>query len=151
MRIQGFAHHAAVVRYRIELMRSRIRGLVQMAARGRILIVDDEPLILEMTSRLLVDSGYEVETCHMWPTVAKTVRQHDPDLILLDYNMPGLRGDDLCLILKRTLKDATKVILYSAEDEGDLVRIMAHCGADGYIKKSTPAGQLLAEISTLVA
>lgn len=121
------------------------------ASRAKILIVDDEPLILQMTSRLLEDSGYHVQTCHMWPSVAKTVREHEPDLILLDYNMPGLRGDDLCQILKRNIKKGTKIVLFSAEEESDLVRIMASCGADGYIKKSTPAMQLLQEISYIVA
>ncbi len=120
-------------------------------ARGTILIVDDEPLILEMTSRLLSESGYKVHTCHMWPTVANVVREHEPDLILLDYNMPGLRGDDLCTILKRNIAPDTKIVLFSSEEENDLVRIMAGCGADGYIKKNTPAVQLLREISGHVA
>lgn len=119
--------------------------------RGTILIVDDEPLILEMTGRLLRECGYEVHTCHMWPSVATVVREHCPDLILLDYNMPGLRGDDLCAILKRNIGDASKIVLFSAEDESDLVRIVSRCGADGYIRKSTPAMKLLEEISCIVA
>lgn len=119
--------------------------------RGTVLIVDDEPLILEMTSRLLRDSGYDVHTCHMWPTVAQVVREHEPDLILLDYNMPGLRGDDLCTILKRNIGPGTKIVLFSSEPETDLVQIMASCGADGYIKKNTPAMQLLQEISHICA
>lgn len=114
-----------------------------MTATGTILVVDDEPFILENTSRLLQDQGHQVHTCHMWPSVANVVRQHDPDLILLDYNMPGLRGDDLCQILKRNISDRTRIILFSAEEESDLVRIVAECGADGYIKKSTPAHELV--------
>lgn len=120
-------------------------------ARARILIVDDEPLILRMTEKLLADDGYEVRTCHMWPSVASVVREHDPDLILLDYNMPGLRGDDLCAILKRTVRREIKIVLYSSESESDLRSIMAACGADGFILKSTPGPELLEEIACSVA
>jgi CheY-like chemotaxis protein len=120
------------------------------AGRAKILIVDDEPLILEMTSRLLAESGYAVETCHMWPSVANVVRQHEPDLILLDYNMPGLRGDDLCKILKRNMKTGTKIILFSAEPEQDLIAITGECGADGYLKKNEPAMNLLQQIGYIL-
>lgn len=112
--------------------------------RGRVLLVDDEPLILQMTSSVLETAGFETHTCHMWAGVAHTVRTHEPDLVLLDYNMPGLRGDDICMILKRSAVGTDmKVVLFSAEDEADLVRITASCGADGYIRKNTPATELV--------
>jgi DNA-binding NarL/FixJ family response regulator len=57
--------------------------------------------------------------------------------------MPGLRGDDLCQILKRNIQNRTRIILFSAEEESDLVRIVSECGADGYIRKCTPAHELV--------
>jgi CheY-like chemotaxis protein len=109
-----------------------------------VLVVDDEPFILERISSLLSDAGFRTHTCHMWAGVATVVRSENPDLILLDYNMPGLRGDDICTILKRNaVDDSMKIVLFSAEDESDLVRITASCGADGYIKKNTPAPELI--------
>jgi DNA-binding response OmpR family regulator len=110
----------------------------------KILIVDDEQFILDAVASMLATAGFETHTCHLWAGVANTVRNHEPDLILLDYNMPGLRGDDICAILKRNATGSRmKIILFSAEDESDLIRITASCGADGYIRKNTPAKELL--------
>jgi CheY-like chemotaxis protein len=117
---------------------------------AKILVIDDEPLILRMMDKLLVDYGYDVRTCHMWPSVANVIREHQPDLVLLDYNMPGLRGDEICTILKRQTLGSTKIVLFSSEPESDLVRIVGECGADGYIKKNRPPAVLLKEISEAV-
>lgn len=123
-----------------------------MAMSGTVLIVDDEPMILERVSSLLGDAGFNTRTCHMWPGVANMMRATDPDLVLLDYNMPGVNGGELCRILKRNYcGGSVKIVLYSAEDESDLVRIVSECGADGYIRKSTPPAQLIAAIEAALA
>ena len=114
---------------------------------GTVLIVDDEPTILKMVSALLAKAGYDIHTCHMWPGVANKMREAEPDLVLLDYNMPGVNGGDLCRILRRNqCGENVRIVLYSAEDESDLLRIVGECGADGYIRKSTPAHQLVAAV-----
>jgi CheY-like chemotaxis protein len=118
---------------------------------SKILVVDDEPLILDMITSLLSGCGHEVRTCHMWPSVASAVKEHKPDLVLLDYNMPGLRGDEICTILKRSTCGMTKIVLFSSESESDLTRIVGECGADGYIKKNRPAAVLLREINDAMA
>jgi DNA-binding response OmpR family regulator len=119
---------------------------------GSVLLVDDEPTILNMVSAVLEGAGFRTHTCHMWAGVAHTVRTHCPDLVLLDYNMPGLRGDDLCTILKRnTAGTGMRVYLFSAEDEADLDRISRECGADGYIRKNTPSTELVRIVKTVVA
>lgn len=114
---------------------------------GTVLIVDDEPSILSMVSTVLGNAGFVTRTCHMWPGVANMMRAAEPDLVLLDYNMPGVNGSDLCRILKRnSCGGDVKIVLYSAEDESDLVRIVSECGADGYIRKNTPPQQLVARV-----
>jgi len=110
---------------------------------GRILLVDDEPFILSATAQLLRNAGYEVHTCEQWVGVAGVVRDHEPDLILLDYNMPSLKGDDLCTILKRNvINPDMKIVIFSSEPEDFLIETVKRCGADGYIKKNV-AGHLL--------
>ena len=116
-----------------------------------ILLVDDDPFILSATAQLLRAADHEVHTCQEWAGVAATVRAKSPHLILVDYNMPSLKGDDLCAILKRNMGGSSKIVIYSSEPESDLVRIVAACGADGYIRKNKPGHLLLEEIATILA
>lgn len=119
--------------------------------KARILLVDDEPFILSATAQLLRAAGHQVHTCEQWAGVATTVRNEEPDLVLLDYNMPSLKGDDLCKILKRNvINPDMKIIIFSSEPEADLVRITADCGADGYIKKNVAGHTLLQRIEQVV-
>lgn len=120
--------------------------------RARILLVDDEPFILSATAQLLRAAGHQVHTCEQWAGVATIVRNEDPDIVLLDYNMPSLKGDDLCKILKRNVMNPDmKIVIFSSESENDLVRITAECGADGYIRKNTAGHVLLQRIEQAVA
>jgi DNA-binding response OmpR family regulator len=112
-----------------------------------ILIVDDEPFILSATAALLRDAGHAVQTRAQWTGVAAAVRSANPDLILLDYNMPSIKGDDLCSILKRNMAGSDmRIFIFSAESESDLVEIARHCGADGYIRKNVAGHDLLRRI-----
>lgn len=123
-----------------------------MQDKATILLVDDEPFILSATAQLLRAAGHVVHTCEQWVGVAATVRNEDPDLILLDYNMPSVKGDDLCRILKRNaVSDDMKIVIFSSEPESDLVSIVAECGADGYIKKNVAGHTLLQRIEAVVA
>lgn len=113
-----------------------------------ILLVDDEPFILSATASLLRSAGHTVHACEQWAGVATTVRNEEPDLILMDYNMPSLKGDDLCRILKRNvIKEAMKIVIFSSEPESDLRDIVDRCGADGYIKKNVAGHILLQSIN----
>lgn len=108
--------------------------------------------MLNAMSTLLTSAGYEVHTCVEWANVAGTVRMAEPDLVLLDYNMPALKGDKICEILKRNMGERTlQIHIFSSEPESDLMRIVSQCGADGYVKKNLPADQLLSEIGTIMA
>jgi len=114
----------------------------------KILLVDDEPFILSATASLLRSAGHVVHACEQWAGVATTVRNEEPDLILMDYNMPSLKGDDLCRILKRNvINEDMKIVIFSSEPEDDLRDIVARCGADGYIKKNVAGHILLQNIN----
>lgn len=115
-----------------------------MQERGTILMVDDESFILSATAQFLRSSGYEVHTCDQWMGVATVIRSACPDLILMDYNMPGIKGDEMCRILKRNASDAgLRIVIFSSEPETDLVEIVQQSGADGFIRKNTPGHVLL--------
>jgi len=117
----------------------------------KILIVDDEPFILSATARLLGNEGHSVNTCEQWAGVATAVRVDQPDLLLLDYNMPGIKGDDLCAILKRnSINPNMKIIMFSSEPAEFLENVVKACGADGYIKKDVALDILLARIEQVL-
>lgn len=123
-----------------------------MVGQSKILIVDDEPFLLNAISALLRGAGYEVATCEQWVGVAGLVRTFKPDVILLDYNMPSLRGDDICRALKRNATEhPMRVLLFSSEPEEDLRHIAARCGADGFICKHVPSTELVMRVSAAMA
>ena len=57
--------------------------------RGRILVIDDSELVLDITRDALEEEGYEVLTNSSWVEVNATIREHRPDMILLDLMMPS--------------------------------------------------------------
>jgi DNA-binding response OmpR family regulator len=123
-----------------------------MLTTSTVLVVDDEPFILEATARLLRGAGYDVHTCDQWAGVANIVRTASPQLVLLDYNMPTLKGDNVCMILKRTMADqGLRIVIHSSEPQSDLVDIVERCGADGYICKNGPQGELLNRVAAELA
>jgi DNA-binding response OmpR family regulator len=135
------------------LDRSTGRPAIMSAQTGKahIVLIDDEPFMLSAMSSLLGSAGYAVRTVSEWAGVASTVRDAAPQLVLLDYNMPAIKGDKICEILKRNMDNADmRIFIFSSEPESDLVRIVSQCGADGYVRKNLPASELLSQIGTIM-
>jgi len=119
--------------------------MVTQAAK-RVLIIDDEPFIARAVSKLLRNEGFIVETCLEWLEISKAVHTMQPHVILLDVNMPVLKGNDVCDILRRHMVGFVvqmKIFFYSSEPEEHLRALVAECGADGYILKKTPGPELI--------
>lgn len=92
--------------------------LKYIAMTKKILIVDDNDLIVEVMSYILVNSGYEVSSLSSGEQVINEVNNSHPDLLILDAMLPGMDGRDICKILK--LNKSTEnlpVIMCSANDE----------------------------------
>lgn len=122
------------------------------ANKQTIMLIDDEPFMLSAMQSLLGSAGYSVYSCNDWTVVASQVRQTNPDLVLLDYNMPSLKGDKICEILKRNMTGDSnmQIFIFSSEPEPDLIRIVSQCGADGYVRKNLPATELLGRIGGIM-
>jgi CheY-like chemotaxis protein len=72
----------------------------------RVLVVDDEPQIRELVSRVLSDAGYKVTTAGDGPGAIAVVAEHGaPDLLLTDFRMPQMNGDELAARLRQSLPD----------------------------------------------
>jgi len=123
-----------------------------MGPRSKVVVVDDEPFIARAVADVLEKGGFEVATCQEWAGVAKTIRAEEPDLVLLDYNMPVLKGDSICEILKRNVANENmKIVMFSSEPAAELARIASVCGADGCIAKNTPPATLVSQVQQFIA
>ena len=100
----------------------------------RILIIQDSPSANAMLKFRLESGGFSVETVETGEEGVEKTKTSQYHLILLDYNLPGMNGSQVCRILKE--KDNTRntpIVFMSAKDEESLSRITKEAGADGYI------------------
>ncbi len=119
-------------------------------AKKRILIVDDSPLLLEAGRLALEGAGYEVRTLENPLMVAMLLRKNPVDLVLLDVNMPAVKGTQVVAALRSHGLNATPVILYSDMDERDLRAKATECGATGWLRKTGDEHALIRAIDAWV-
>jgi DNA-binding response OmpR family regulator len=117
------------------------------ASAPRVLIVDDDPVIAELTQRRLQRAGFDA-SFHQGPFgTASVMLEGHFDLVLLDINMPALDGPQLLKILdKSSASRKTAVLFFSSEDEERLAQLSADSGVDGFVSKSASAAQLVERI-----
>jgi response regulator NasT len=115
----------------------------------RILIVDDDRLVLTGLQRDLEPEGYEVLTAESGETAIETCRENPPDLALLDIRMPGMTGMELARRL-RTDTDIAFVFLTAYDDRDLVAEAVAH-GALGYLVKPLDIRQVVPQIESALA
>lgn len=102
----------------------------------RVLIVDDEPLILTAMGRLLKAHGYEPICCSDGRAALELIDEDPPDLVLLDIMMPGHDGYHVCLeIRSRPLLRDLPIFFASGLDEGDSRTRMLSAGGNEFLRK----------------
>jgi two-component system KDP operon response regulator KdpE len=111
---------------------------------GRILVVDDEPNILNTLAPLLRAHGYEVSTAISGRMALDAVEAAAPDLMILDLGLPDVDGVDVCAGV-RARSNLPIVVLSARGRETDKVRAL-DAGADDYVTKPFGADELLARI-----
>jgi two-component system alkaline phosphatase synthesis response regulator PhoP len=100
----------------------------------RILIIQDSPSANAMLKFRLESGGFSVETTETGEEGIEKTKVSQYQLILLDYNLPGMNGSQVCRILREQDKTRnTPVVFMSAKDEEKLTQITKEAGADGYI------------------
>ncbi|RME89298.1 MAG: response regulator [Planctomycetota bacterium] len=108
-----------------------------------ILIIDDQPESCELVQEILEDGGHQVLTATSWIDGTSQIHRHHPDLILIDVQMPQLRGPQgLQLLRQFTNRKLPKMVFLSAMDEGELHKLTKLHAADGYIQKGNLTGIL---------
>ena len=120
--------------------------------RGTVLVVDDDPIVLEVTRERLEGAGYKVFTREEALGTSQWTAEFQPDIVLLDVNMPALTGPDLANLLKkrRATKDVA-IILYSSLESSELQVKVRATGAIGSIQKSGDARRFMEEFERLAA
>lgn len=115
----------------------------------KILLVDDEIEMAEPLSRLLTREGYEVDVAHEGDRGLQLASEHQYDLLILDWMLPGRSGLEICQSL-RSRGDATPVLFLTAKDTIDDRVQGLDAGADDYIVKPFELRELLARVRALL-
>jgi two-component system KDP operon response regulator KdpE len=113
-------------------------------AKGRILIVDDEPQLRRVLLVTLTGKGYETADARSGEEALARLREEHFDLVLLDMNMPGIGGLETCRRI-RAGSEAAVIMLTVRNDESDKVAAL-DAGADDYVTKPFSLPELLARI-----
>ena len=101
----------------------------------RIMVVDDDPLQVELVQRGLSRDGFEVHGVTTIREMALEARRFLPNILLIDVNMPDAPGDRM-VAMAREAAPGARIVLYSAWEESKLRVLSAQLGADGFISKS---------------
>lgn len=115
----------------------------------RILLIDDSPLILEVTRSALERAGYQVATAMTLEAFEEHRRSEPPDLIIVDIQMPEIFGDDLVSTLRGAYGEPAPIMLLSSLDEEELERRAHEAGAHAWLTKKAGLPALLAKVSEI--
>src|SRR5258705_6618396 len=117
----------------------------------RILIVEDEEALTLLLRYNLEAAGYEVETVARGDEADVRLREGNPDLVILDWMLPGLSGIELCRRLRARpdTRQLPIIMLTARGEESERVRGLA-TGADDYVVKPFSVPELVARVSALL-
>jgi DNA-binding response OmpR family regulator len=117
-------------------------------AAGRILVVDDEPHIVELVRYNLVHEGYEVVTAYDGHEALEKARTTSPSLVVLDLMLPYVDGLEVCRALRR--ESSVPILMLTAKDtEQDRV-LGLELGADDYVTKPFSPRELVARVRAIL-
>jgi len=118
---------------------------------ARILVVDDEPDLLELVRLTLHQAGHQVDTAASGRAALDALRRQRPDLLILDLMLPDVSGTELCRRLRADSEYASlPVIMLTAKaDEVDRV-VGFELGADDYVTKPFSPRELVLRVSALL-
>ena len=131
-----------------DLLESATRILRKgVAPTARLLIVDDDPAMLELLQRLLQPWGFRLQLLSDPQAFWQTLESFEPDLVLLDARMPEISGFDLCQVLRNAPRWCEVPVLFmSGHTDADTIQQVFAVGADDYIRKPIVAPERVARV-----
>jgi two-component system phosphate regulon response regulator PhoB len=117
----------------------------------RVLILEDEPALVEMLRYNLEKEGFEVAAAQDGEEGLAMIGETRPDLVLIDWMMPNVSGLEVCRQLRRgsDTRDLPVIMLTAKGEESDRVRALDG-GADDYVSKPFSPGELIARMRALL-
>jgi len=120
----------------------------QPTAQRRILVVEDDPTLVQILAYSLQQRGYSVWAAQEGRQALMLARTVRPDLIVLDLMLPGIDGRDVCRLIRKW-SNAPILVLTARDSEDDIVALF-QAGADDYVTKPFRTRELFARIEALL-
>ena len=115
----------------------------------KILVIDDDPDILDAVKLMLEYAEYKVETSEKADSVEKLLNGNLPDLILLDVLLSGKDGREICKLLKNK-KDIKHIPIIMISAHPNLKNLVKECGAQDFLAKPFEMDELLSKVARLL-
>jgi DNA-binding response OmpR family regulator len=115
-----------------------------------VLVMDDSVVVLETLKAVLEANGYAVRTAGNLADLERHRKECQPDLFVLDVQMPEAFGDDIGELLRVVHKVNVPILLFSSLDERLLAERVERAAIDGYVPKSAGIGALLQRIDSML-
>ncbi|MDP5017132.1 response regulator transcription factor [Anabaena sp. UHCC 0187] len=115
---------------------------------AKILVVDDDPAVRNLIQRFLLKQNYQVESAEDGKTALVVFEQFNPDLVILDVNLPDVIGFNLCQEMQ-SRSGVFVLLLTSRTDEADKIRGFSK-GADDYLTKPFGLGELEVRVAAIL-
>ncbi|WP_444659516.1 response regulator [Caproiciproducens sp. R2] len=116
--------------------------------RKRILVVDDEPKIVEVVTSYLEKSGYAVRGVFSGKEAHESFEREKPSLVILDWMLPDTTGEEICRTLRQ--KSDVPIIMLTAKVEEEDILHGLQIGADDYVTKPFSPRQLVARVEAVL-
>lgn len=121
----------------------------EMAAAGRILVVDDMAVNVRLLTGILKLSGYEVVTASSGPEALDRLQSSSIDVVLLDVMMPDMDGFEVCLRIKEQTPFLPVVMVTALQETADRVKAL-ESGADDFLTKPVDEVEVIARVKSLI-
>ncbi|MEU7997078.1 response regulator transcription factor [Micromonospora sp. NPDC049060] len=115
---------------------------------GRVLVVEDDASIREVTALGLRRAGFRVDTARDGREGLAAWRARPPDLIVLDVMLPGLDGFEVCREIRRS--SGVPILMLTARTDTVDVVVGLECGADDYLRKPFDLPELVARVRSVL-
>jgi CheY-like chemotaxis protein len=140
-----------IVMYFAQEKMKRVFRVGKKACWQSVLLIDDDEVVLKTLRSILLSNGYAVLTARTGEHGLQIIRSQKPDLILLDVNLPGINGRELCRMIKQD--EATKhipVIFVTSKDSPEDVQAELAAGGIMHLNKPVKAKELLSAVDCCI-
>jgi CheY-like chemotaxis protein len=118
---------------------------------SKVLLVDDVELFLELEKSYLEECGYDLVTATSGEETLRRIDELAPDIVLLDFYMPEINGDEVCRILKQSARwKHLPIIMVTAAGQMEEIRQCLESGCDDYVTKPVDKQQLQEKVKRLL-